>query len=418
VAKFSPPKVPFIAARHHGGNQTPKAIVIHGTVSSDNRGTARQIAAWWHGPTSPVTSAHYIVDPAEVIQAVGDHTVAFHCGYNTGSISLELCDEQAGPATRWDDADSNAILKNAAHTTAQLCLAYGIEVRRPSVTELRSKGPHGIYGHNDSRLAFGNTTHSDPKDFPWAKFLALVAGEVAVFKGFAKPVKAKPKPSKPSKTGLELVVATNNVMSLPKNPEIHDTLLAATGTPTVVGLQELDPASFKQAARNIKGWGLTPIDDDVTYAEAVLWDKAVWEPIGRRYVKQYDGVRKISYTRHFCVTRLRHRELGFEVVFISYHAVTKGNDPERRRMRAEGLTALRDEISKARARGVVVVVAGDYNATSTQHPTATVKIKHDIDHIYAWSGKDVKVTKVASRTVATRSDHDVLIARLGLTLKG
>jgi len=182
ATKFKPPTLPFIGARHFGGKQTPKAIVLHGTVSSDNRGTARNIANWWHGPTSPVTSAHYVVDPAEVIQTVRDHTVAFHCGYNTGSIAIELCDEQTGPASRWADADSTAILRRAARLTAELCLAYDIEVKRPTVSELRKRGPHGIYGHNDSRLAFDNTTHTDPKDFPWAKFLAMVANEVAALK--------------------------------------------------------------------------------------------------------------------------------------------------------------------------------------------------------------------------------------------
>ncbi|HET7388370.1 MAG TPA: hypothetical protein VFJ19_17085, partial [Nocardioidaceae bacterium] len=80
----APPSPPFIAARHHGGHQTPRAIVMHGTVSPCDRGRARSIAAWWHGSGSPVTSAHYIVDPYQIVQCVGDHTVAYHCGYNDG----------------------------------------------------------------------------------------------------------------------------------------------------------------------------------------------------------------------------------------------------------------------------------------------------------------------------------------------
>jgi hypothetical protein len=175
-----PPNPPFIAARHHGGSQVPKAIVLHGTVSPDNPGTARNIANWWHGPTSPETSAHYLRDPKETIQCVGDHTVAYHCGYNTGSIGYEFCDEQVGPATRWQDSDSQAILKGAAKDIARLCLAYDIAAFRPSISDLKAKGPHGIYGHNDSRLAFGNTTHSDPRDFPWEQFLRMVRTEMRI----------------------------------------------------------------------------------------------------------------------------------------------------------------------------------------------------------------------------------------------
>lgn len=196
ATKFQAPNVPFIKARHFGGSQRPKAIVMHGTVSSDNPGTARQIAQWWNGPRSPITSAHYTVDPGEVIQSVGDHSVAFHCGYNTGSIAVELCDEQQGPASRWTDSDSRAILARAAHLAAQLCLAYGIDPVRPSVSALKSKGPHGIYGHNDSRLAFGHTTHSDPIDFPWDRFLVMVRAEMAKLRDV---VENPPKPVKPPK---------------------------------------------------------------------------------------------------------------------------------------------------------------------------------------------------------------------------
>lgn len=182
---FAAPNVPMISARYHGGSQIPKAIVIHATVSSDNPGTARAIAEWWNGPSSPKTSAHYIVDPKTTIQCVGDHTVAYHCGSNQDCIGIELCDEQTGPANRWADADSKAIIARAAHLAAQLCLAYGIEARRPTVAELKSKGKHGIYGHNDSRLAFGNTTHTDPKDFPWSTFINQVKAEIAKLKGSA-----------------------------------------------------------------------------------------------------------------------------------------------------------------------------------------------------------------------------------------
>lgn len=189
----------MITARHKGGAQRPRAIVIHGTVSSDNPGTARNIANWWHGASSPVTSCHYIVDPNEVIQCVGDRTVAFHVGSNQDCIGIELCDEQTGPATRWADADSVKILRRAARLTAQLCLAYGIEVKRPSTADLKRKGKHGIYGHNDSRLAFGKTTHTDPKDFPWAKFLALVAqAKKDIIAGNASlPAVTPPKPVVP-----------------------------------------------------------------------------------------------------------------------------------------------------------------------------------------------------------------------------
>lgn len=185
ATQFPAPVRPMIPARYHGGAQVPVAVVLHGTVSSDNPGTARNIANWWASPSSPTTSAHYVVDPKEDIQCVGDHTIAYHCGYNTGSIAVEFCDEQQGPASRWTDADSTAILRRGARLTAELCLAYDIEPIRPTVAQLKARGPHGIYGHNDSRLAFGNTTHTDPRDFPWAKFLDMVRAEIRKIKAAA-----------------------------------------------------------------------------------------------------------------------------------------------------------------------------------------------------------------------------------------
>jgi hypothetical protein len=53
------------------------------------------------------------------------------------------------------------------------------------VAQLKMKGPHGIYGHNDSRLAFGHTTHTDPRDFPWATFLQMVRGAITQIKAEA-----------------------------------------------------------------------------------------------------------------------------------------------------------------------------------------------------------------------------------------
>lgn len=181
--KYPAPQRPFIAARYHGGAQVPKAIVLHGTVTSDNPGTARSIAHWWAGSSSPKTSCQYVTDPREDIQCVGDHTVAYHCGYNTGSIGHEYCDEQVGPADRWQDADSQALLDRGALLDAELCLAYGIEPRRPSIEELRAKGPHGIYSHDDSRRAFGFTTHTDPRDFPWDQYFERLNWHLANLKG-------------------------------------------------------------------------------------------------------------------------------------------------------------------------------------------------------------------------------------------
>jgi N-acetyl-anhydromuramyl-L-alanine amidase AmpD len=172
------PSPRFIAARWHGGSQTPRAIVMHGTVSPCTPGDAAAVARFFATEDNK-TSAHYIVDPSTAVQCVGDHTVAYHCGWNQDSIGVELCDPQTGSPARWEDAAHNAMLARAAKLVAQLCLVYDIRAIRPSIESLKAEGVHGIYGHNDSRLAFGNTTHVDPgSDFPWPTFLHAVKEEI------------------------------------------------------------------------------------------------------------------------------------------------------------------------------------------------------------------------------------------------
>lgn len=170
----APLSVPFIPARWHGGTQVPVAIVVHGTVSPCAKGVARATGNFFAHETNK-TSAHYVTDPGETIQCVADHVVAYHCGFNNGSIAFELCDPQAGPGSRWSDAPHRAMLERAAHDIAQTALAYHIEIKHVSVADLKAHGPHGIYDHNASRLAFGNTTHSDVgPDFPWTWFMGRI----------------------------------------------------------------------------------------------------------------------------------------------------------------------------------------------------------------------------------------------------
>lgn len=180
---YPPPNPPFIKARWFGGAQTPQKIVIHGTVTPCKNGIARAVANFFAKEDNK-TSAHYIVDPGEVIQCVGDHNVAFHCGRNQDSIGVELCDPQVGDGSRWSDASHRLMLLRAAALVAQLCLAYDIPPVRLDVAAIRA-GQRGLYGHNDSRLAFpGSTTHVDPgPDFPWPWFISHVKAEITRLKG-------------------------------------------------------------------------------------------------------------------------------------------------------------------------------------------------------------------------------------------
>lgn len=330
MANFPAPSPPFIKARYSGGRQKPKALVLHGTVSSDNKGTARNIANWWAGPTSPKSSAHYTVDPGEVIQSVGDHTVAFHCGYNQDSIGIEFCDEQQGPKARWRDKDSTAILRRAARLVAELCLAYDIEPKRPTIAELKAKGPHGIYGHNDSRLAFGGTTHTDPRDFPWPMFLRMVARQMKKVRAEAAEA-ASPAP-KPTKKPYRLhLMQASMLYSLPLWRKRNDleaifTRAASRGVAAVGGTEFPDDASRRKLKKVANEYGYRVFHnkgrDDVWLAieKSFIKGKATveWElvvPKGEGYGKK--GPRGLLQVH------LEDSEIG-PCTFAEAHLLTKG----------------------------------------------------------------------------------------------
>jgi len=328
VPKFMPPSPPFIKARYQGGPQKPKAVVLHGTVSSDDKGTARNIANWWAGPTSPMSSAHYVRDAHEVIQCVGDHRIAYHCGYNKDSIGYEFCDEQKGPKSRWQDEDSLAILRGAARDVAKLCLAYDIEPRRPSIADLKAKGPHGIYSHNDSRLAFGGTTHTDPRDFPWAQFMRLVRREIKRLKAEAEtPVTLAPQP-KPYKLHL-MQASMLYSLSLGRKEDDLEKIFARAArrdVTTVGGTEFADDASRALLKKVARSYGYRVFHnrgrDDVWLAIRRDFIKGKVEVEWDLVVPKEEGFGKKG-PRGLLQVHLEDSEIG-PVTFAEAHLLTKG----------------------------------------------------------------------------------------------
>lgn len=184
---MQPPSPPYIPAKYHGGSQSVlRRIVLHSTVSATVNGGARSIARYFQNP-SYESSAHYVVDPGEVIQCVYDHTIAWHDGTNSNSIGVEMCDNPTGGIARWRGAEHKALLRTTAGLVRQLCLAYDIPMRHLTPAQIRA-GQKGICSHADMRDAFpGSTSHWDPGEFPWGEFLALVTDTQPTTQPTAKP---------------------------------------------------------------------------------------------------------------------------------------------------------------------------------------------------------------------------------------
>ena len=179
--RFPAPDPPYLGPAAHDsgpGNKPIKRIVIHSTVSPCERGGARNIAAYFRSPSAG-GSAHYVVDPGEVVQVVGDSTIAWHAPPNQHSLGIEMCDFPATGITggkRWKDADHKAMFLRTARLVAELCLAYDVPpwFRHPLGLKL---GRKGVTTHNNVSRAFRQSTHWDPGAWPRRRFMRQVRAE-------------------------------------------------------------------------------------------------------------------------------------------------------------------------------------------------------------------------------------------------
>ena len=189
---YAAPAPPYVGPPAHSSgtdNKPVHRVVIHCTVGPCALGEARDTAAWFRNPQAS-GSAHYVVDPAEVVQVAYDSVVAWHAPPNPNSIGVELCDPMDGNGRRWSDEAHHAMLRRAAELVAGLCLAYDVPVRKISAAGLRS-GVHGICGHDDVSDAWHQSTHWDPGPaFPWPVFMDLVRHHVRRMSRDAVPVAA------------------------------------------------------------------------------------------------------------------------------------------------------------------------------------------------------------------------------------
>lgn len=202
----------FVQARNHGpANNFPiNRIVIHGTVTQCVPGGARAVARMFAN-TSRDASTQYIVDPGEIVQAVRDDTIAYGAPPNKGAIHVEQCDMQEGPASRWQDANHQAMLRLAAALVARLCLKYDVPIRKLNAADLKA-GRRGICGHSDVSQAWHQTTHVDPGTaYPWDQFLALVREA------------ANPKPTPPARPSEDEVSAFASLKTGPKAGAVYIT---------------------------------------------------------------------------------------------------------------------------------------------------------------------------------------------------
>lgn len=175
----------FVQAAHFNraerGYSDVDLVVIHTTEGPEAARRSESTAAWFANPASG-GSAHYVVDPAQIVQCVHEEDVAWGAGgANKRGIHIELCGHAKQTGEEWADEASAAELELAAGLVADVCRRYSIPVQRLDAAALKA-GATGIAGHADCSSAFGGS-HWDPGPaFPWDRFLARVR-ELAVLEG-------------------------------------------------------------------------------------------------------------------------------------------------------------------------------------------------------------------------------------------
>lgn len=184
----------------HGSSKSKRAIFIHTTENGDTA-TARSVALWQLGPENNRNgSYHGLVDRSGfALRCNSDDQNTYSTGNKGNQVGLHLSFVAFSSWTREKWLSEEKMLRRGAKVVADWCQLHGIPVIKRDGVELRA-GKWGIAGHDDARIAWGVTDHTDPgKNFPWDVFLRYVeeatekdkpkGGESVTFKEFTDFIK-------------------------------------------------------------------------------------------------------------------------------------------------------------------------------------------------------------------------------------
>lgn len=160
----------------------PLWVVIHDMEAHETPDRAESTAHYFANPgDGRNVSSHYTADDNSVVQCVLLGDVACTVGNRPGNyrgINWELAGFASQTRQQWLDSFGVAMFDQIVPIMKKDMAKYGIPVRRCSVTDLKNF-QKGVTSHNDLRLVFGGTTHTDPgPNFPWDYLLGLLEDDM------------------------------------------------------------------------------------------------------------------------------------------------------------------------------------------------------------------------------------------------
>lgn len=177
------PQLQFVQAKGYTRGRPdgpPLWVVVHDMEATETENRAEATAAYFANPgDGRNVSSHYCADSNSVVQCVLLRDVAWTVGNRPGNnrgINWELAGFAAQTRAQWLDPFGVAMFAQIVPIMLADMATYGIPALRCTIDDLKARRK-GITSHNDLRIAFAGTTHTDPgSNFPWDYFMGLLNG--------------------------------------------------------------------------------------------------------------------------------------------------------------------------------------------------------------------------------------------------
>jgi hypothetical protein len=169
------PDLQFIPSRYGGGTIFPRPfyLINHCLQAPDKAGMAYSLATGWFQNPDNKTSVHHIADQGDAIATRDLNLASWGCGNgNQHGYQTEHVGYADWTADEWRTPTMLQCMRLSAKAQAWVWWTEGMKMRGLdyypewlSLEEIASGSKSGLVTHNDMRIVFGGTTHTDPGQY-------------------------------------------------------------------------------------------------------------------------------------------------------------------------------------------------------------------------------------------------------------